>query len=106
MKRKRVMVTMGVLAALVGAFFFLPLPVSRVRDVGMVQVSEGHREAVHVVDTAILTEIIVHDGQTVERGMDLAWARSREKSLICGKSAGRSNTATQSLKRSLPKEKV
>jgi putative peptide zinc metalloprotease protein len=72
MKRKRVMVSMGVLAAIVAAFFFLPLPVSRVRDVGMVQVSEGNREAVHIVDTGILTEVVVHDGQYVERGMDLA----------------------------------
>ena len=76
MKRKRVMVTMGVLAALVAAFFFLPLPVSRVRETGLVQVSEGNREAVHVADTGILTEVVVHDGQYVERGMDLARFRS------------------------------
>src|SRR5215208_936244 len=72
MKRKRVMASAALVAVLVGAYFFLPLPVSRVREVGLVQVSEGHREAVHVVDAAILTEVIVHDGQYVERNTDLA----------------------------------
>src|SRR6478672_3674490 len=72
MKRKRVVISGVVVGAILAAFFFLPLPVSRVREVGLVQVSEGHRESVHVADTGILTEVIVHDGQRVERGMDLA----------------------------------
>lgn len=76
MKRKKVIATFVVLGAIVAAFFFLPLPTSRVREVGMVQVSEGHREPVHVVDSGILTEILVHDGQHVEKGMDLARFRS------------------------------
>ena len=59
------------MAAVLAAFFFLPLPVSRVREVGLVQVSEGYREPVHVPETAILTEVLVHDGQWVERGTDL-----------------------------------
>jgi putative peptide zinc metalloprotease protein len=71
MKRKRVMVSAVILAAILGVFFFLPLPVSRVREVGMVQVSEGHRESVHVAENGILTEVLVHDGQYVERGTDL-----------------------------------
>ena len=56
------------LALILAAFFFLPLPVSRVREIGLVQVSEGHRESVHVAETGILTEVLVHDGQQVERG--------------------------------------
>ena len=72
MKRKRVAVSGVILAAILAAFFFFPLPVSRVREVGMVQVSEGYRESVHVAETGILTQVLVHDGQPVERGMDLA----------------------------------
>jgi putative peptide zinc metalloprotease protein len=76
MKRKRVAVSMVILGAILAAFFFVPLPVSRVRAVGLVQVSEGYRESVHVGETGILTEVMVHDGQYVERGMDLARFRS------------------------------
>jgi putative peptide zinc metalloprotease protein len=72
MKRKRVIVSSVILAAILGAFLFLPLPVSRVREVGLVQVSEGYREAAHIAETGVLTEILVHDGQFVERGTDLA----------------------------------
>jgi putative peptide zinc metalloprotease protein len=72
MKRKRVAISTVVLAVFLGLFFFLPLPVSRVRAVGLVQVSEGNRESVHVAESGILTEVMVHDGQPVERGMDLA----------------------------------
>jgi putative peptide zinc metalloprotease protein len=76
MKRKRVVVSAVIVGAILGAFFFLPLPVSRVRDVGLVQVSEGHREPVHVAETGILTDVLVHDGQRVERGTDLFRFRS------------------------------
>jgi putative peptide zinc metalloprotease protein len=76
MKRKRVVVSAVIVGAILAVFFFMPLPVSRVREVGLVQVSEGHREPVHVSDTAILTEVMVHDGQRVEKGMDLARFRS------------------------------
>jgi putative peptide zinc metalloprotease protein len=76
MKRKRVVVSAVIVGAILGVFFFLPLPVSRVRDVGLVQVSEGHREPVHVAETGILTEVLVHDGQRVERGTDLFRFRS------------------------------
>lgn len=72
MKRKRVMVTATVVGSMVAAFFFLPLPVSRVREVGMVQISEGHREFVHPHETCILTEVYIHDGEIVSRGSDLA----------------------------------
>lgn len=76
MKRKRVVISSVIVGAILAAFFFLPLPVSRVREVGLVQVSEGHREPAHVSDNAILVEVLVHDGQHVEKGMDLARFRS------------------------------
>ena len=76
MKRKRVVISSAVLAAFLAAFFFLPLPVSRVREVGVVQISEGFREFVHVHETGILAEVLVHDGQTVARGADLGRFRN------------------------------
>jgi putative peptide zinc metalloprotease protein len=72
MKRNKVIGTTLVFATVIGLFFFLPLPVARVREVGMVQVQEGHRETVYVRETGVLTEILVHDGQYVTRGQDLA----------------------------------
>jgi len=71
MKRKRVIVSGVILASILGAFFFLPLPVSRVREIGLVQVTEGHRESVFVHETGILKEVLVHDGQLVSRNADL-----------------------------------
>jgi putative peptide zinc metalloprotease protein len=72
MKRKRVMVSGTILALLLVGFFALPLPVSRVREIGLVQVTEGNREYVHVRESGILTEVYVHDGQEVNQGQDLA----------------------------------
>jgi len=72
MKRKRVVTSGVILSAILIAFFFLPLPVSRVRETGMIQVSEASREYVHVNDTGMLMEVLVHDGQEVKSGTDLA----------------------------------
>lgn len=76
MKRKRVFISMSCLAAFIFAFFFMPLPVSRVRENGVVQVSEGHREYVHIHETGILTELYVYEGQRVPRGADLGKFRN------------------------------
>jgi putative peptide zinc metalloprotease protein len=72
MKRKRVVASGVVVALILVAFFTLPLPVSRVRETGLVQVSEAHREYVHVHDSGVLTDVYVHDGQYVSAGHDLA----------------------------------
>jgi putative peptide zinc metalloprotease protein len=76
MKRKRVMVTVGIFAAFVFAFLFMPLPVTRVRETGLVQISEGQREYVHIYESGILTEVMVHDGQKVSKGADLGKFRN------------------------------
>ena len=72
MKRKRVVATSVVIGLILLAFFTLPLPVSRVREIGLVQVTEGAREQVHIRETGILVEVLVHDGVEVTRGQDLA----------------------------------
>src|SRR5262249_54446081 len=78
MKRKRVVTSGVILTAILVAFFFLPLPVSRVRETGMIQVNEGDREYVHVNDTGMLMEVFVHDGQDVKTGTDLARFRNAQ----------------------------
>ena len=76
MKRKRAAVSALVLAALVLAFFYVPLPVSRVRERGLVQIAEGCREYVYVREGGILSEVMVYDGQEVRKGTDLARFRN------------------------------
>jgi putative peptide zinc metalloprotease protein len=76
MKRKKVAVTGFVIATIIAAFLFVPLPVSRVRENGLVQISEGHREYVHIQESGILTDIFVYDGQKVKKGADLAKFRN------------------------------
>jgi putative peptide zinc metalloprotease protein len=76
MKRKRVIATGIVVSAIIGTFLFLPLPVSRVRENGVVQISDGYREFVHVRENGILTEVMVYDGQLVSPGADLGRFRN------------------------------
>ncbi|MBX7105734.1 MAG: hypothetical protein K1X57_16750 [Gemmataceae bacterium] len=78
MKRNRVAVTSTVIAALVAAFFLVPLPISRVRTDGLVQLD---REAmsfgkVTVPETAILEKLYVRNGDRVYEGTLLAKFRS------------------------------
>jgi len=76
MKRKRVTITTVVIALILIAFFMLPLPIGRVRENGLVEVSEGHYQSVFIADNGILTEVFVHDGQEVSLGQDLASIRN------------------------------
>lgn len=71
MKRNRVLVTSAIFACLIAGFFMVPLPVSRVRENGVVQVSEGQREFVHVHESGILKQVFVYEGQRVNKGADL-----------------------------------
>jgi putative peptide zinc metalloprotease protein len=72
MKRKRVLISALVLGGLIFAFFTVPFPVSRVRETGLVQLTEGSREQVHISDSGILMELYVYDGQEIRVGTDLA----------------------------------
>ena len=72
MKRNRVIITLCALAVLIVAFFFLPLPVSRISETGLVQVQERQLERVYVSEPGILQALYVADGQFVVKGQDLA----------------------------------
>jgi putative peptide zinc metalloprotease protein len=73
MKRTRVIITCSVLALVVAAFFFLPLPISRVLETGVVRVQDGQIINITVPELGgILVEQYVQDGDVVREGQDLA----------------------------------
>jgi putative peptide zinc metalloprotease protein len=80
MKRERVTITSVVIFILILLFFLLPLPISRVRDKGMIEVeqSAGERVYLPVPKGATLQEVLVHDGEHVEKGRILAIFRNFE----------------------------
>jgi len=78
MKRARVLVSLSVLAALIGAFFIVPLPISRIYTKGVVQVDPDALSKVVLPAPAVLKALYVQDGQMVEEGQVLARLSSRE----------------------------
>jgi putative peptide zinc metalloprotease protein len=59
-------------------FFFVPMPVSRVRHTGLVQIQPRHVARVHMEIPARLEKIYVQEGQWVARGAVLAEFSSLE----------------------------
>jgi len=78
MKSIRVSISAGVLALILAGFFFLPLPVSRVRQTGLVQIKPDDIVQVHLEVPGILDKIKVKEGQEVNKGTVLAEFRSPE----------------------------
>ncbi len=78
MKSVRVLSSSAVVAVLLLVFFFVPLPVSRVREIGLVQVQPSYSMQVPIETTSILEAIHVHEGQFVKKGKILAVFQSQE----------------------------
>jgi len=78
MKSKRVYITIFVSALLLAAFFFVPLPVSRVHDVGLVSVQPDFGEPVRLPEAAQLQKIEVVEGQFVRQGDRIAVFQSAQ----------------------------
>jgi putative peptide zinc metalloprotease protein len=77
MKAVRVYITLGVFVALLVAFFFLPLPVSRVHETGLVAVNPDALEGVMLPEPARLVSLAdVGPGQRVRGGQSLALFKS------------------------------
>ncbi len=76
MKAARVYVTFGVLTSVIVAFFFLPLPVSRVHETGLVVIDPGYVEAVMLPEPARLTSLEVKPGEYVQQGRTLGRFKS------------------------------
>jgi putative peptide zinc metalloprotease protein len=73
MKPKRVSASTAVLAAVILFLFLMPLPVSRVRQIGVIEVAPTEAAKMHLmVPGSILKAVYVRDGQHVEEGDLLA----------------------------------
>ncbi len=79
MKSGRVTLSALALTAVILFIFLVPLPVSRVRQLALVQVQEGYVERAVVPMTGILDQLYVRDGDRVEKGQVLAEFRSLDK---------------------------
>lgn len=80
MKSNRVTATLIVALALLMFFFLCPLPISRVREQGLVELSPDASSHVflQVKDGAMLASVDVEEGARVERGQRLLTFRSEE----------------------------
>jgi putative peptide zinc metalloprotease protein len=78
MKPLRVAVSASVVGAAVLFFFLVPLPVSRVRQLALVQLEPDVNHKVFLAVPGILEEIKVTDGQHVSKGQVLATFSSRD----------------------------
>src|SRR5205807_6288910 len=58
MKTKRVWITATVFAAILGIFFFVPLPISRVRETALVGVDPDHAASLGLPEPATLLDIM------------------------------------------------
>lgn len=72
MKTGRVLISSSVVALFLFGFFLLPLPVTRVRQSGLVQVQPEYAEPVHVKVGGILQRVHVVEGEFVRKGKVLA----------------------------------
>jgi putative peptide zinc metalloprotease protein len=76
MKSGRVTLTSMAVAAFLLCFFLVPLPVSRVRQVGLVQVQTGYEQKAVVDIPGILEVLKVRDGEHVQKDQVLAVLRN------------------------------
>jgi putative peptide zinc metalloprotease protein len=76
MKRRNVSVSAAIVVAALAVFFLLPLPISRVRQVGLVQIDPTAIQKVTLPEDAILTALHVENGQVVATGTLLAEFRA------------------------------
>ena len=78
MKAIRVNITLAVLASLVAAFFLLPLPVSRVRETGLLAIDPDAVTGVSLPVPARLISLEVRPGQKVVKGQILGRFQSEQ----------------------------
>lgn len=77
MKSQRVMITAGIVVVLLGVFFFVPIPISRVRQTGVVQFQPTAVQKLFVpAPGGILEKLYVRNGEMVEPNQVLARFRN------------------------------
>jgi putative peptide zinc metalloprotease protein len=78
MKPLRVTISASVLAACLAVFFFVPLPINKVKETGLVQIEPQSIQPVHIEIPGILEKVYVKEGQEVKKGTVLAEFRNPE----------------------------
>jgi putative peptide zinc metalloprotease protein len=78
MKPVRAGITAAVVAALLLGFFVVPLPVSRVRQTGLIQVQQQALTPIHVTVPGVLEKVFAEEGQYVYKDTVLATFTSLE----------------------------
>jgi len=76
MKSKRVYATLAVFLAFIAAFAFLPLPISRVLETGLVAGHPEHSSPVGLSEPAALFAIYTPEGHAVRKGQRIAEFKS------------------------------
>ena len=71
MKPVRVTISAILVGPLLLGFFFVPLPVTRVRQPGLVEVQPEYLTPVHVKVPGILQKVLVKEGEFVRRAKSL-----------------------------------
>jgi putative peptide zinc metalloprotease protein len=72
MKRARVLVSSGALVALLAFLIFVPLPISRIRGLALVQADPMHSSQIVLKRSALLEKLLVRPGDHVTKGAELA----------------------------------
>ena len=78
MKPFRVSVSAALVALVFAVIFFVPLPVTRIREHGFVEVQPTERANVSIEVPGTLKAILVKEGQAVKKGKELAEFESEE----------------------------
>ncbi len=81
MKATRVYTTLAIVSGLTAAFFFLPLPISRIRDTGLIVIDYSSVETIALEEPARLLVTEVKPGQFVTKGQVLGRFRSDDLEL-------------------------
>jgi putative peptide zinc metalloprotease protein len=92
MKPQNVTLSALGLAVLLLGFFIVPLPVTRVREVGVVQVQPDEQVNLHVELPAILKKLHVREGEEVKKGKVLAEFFSPELETKMGEAKSQQET--------------
>jgi putative peptide zinc metalloprotease protein len=98
MKATRVYITLAVIGGFFAALFLLPLPVSRVRETGLVTVDPGAFEGVMLPEPARLTALEVTPGQQVRKGQVLGRFASEQLNVDIAKAIAQSGSRWQAAK--------
>lgn len=72
MKRKNVSISAAILLAVLAVFFLVPLPISRIRQTGLVQIDPLLQHKVFVPDEGALEVLHVRNGEYIHKGQLLA----------------------------------